>query len=58
MKAAIPPRKDRRRDPKLDAESYRRQSLVERRILRLKQNRRPSPTSRALAAAWITLSIT
>src|SRR5699024_10707497 len=55
MKAVIPTRKDQRRNPKLDAEAYRRRNIVERCILWLKENGRLATRFEKLAVNFLAM---
>lgn len=51
----IPTRKDLRRNPKFDAEAYRRRNIVERCILWLKENRRLATRFEKLTVNFLTM---
>ncbi len=51
----IPTRKDQRRNPRFDAEAYRRRNIVERCILWLKENRRLATRFEKLAVNFLAM---
>ena len=51
----IPTRKDQRRNPKFDADAYRRRNIAERCILWLKENRRLATRFEKLAVNFLAM---
>ena len=55
IKAVIPTRKDQRRDPHFDKDTYRRRNIVERCIGWLKENRRVGTRHEKLAVNYLAM---
>lgn len=55
IRAVIPTREDQRRNPKFDAEAYRRRNIVERCILWLKENQRLATRFEKLAVNFLAM---
>lgn len=56
IKAVIPTRKDQRRNPRFDKETYRRRNVVERCVAWLKENRRLATRHEKLAVNFLAMA--
>jgi len=55
IKAVIPTRKDQKRNPRFDKETYRRRNVVERCVAWLKENRRLATRHEKLAVNFLAM---